>query len=204
MAAKMLVLFYSTYGHSFKMAQAAVEGVTAAGGIPTIKRIPETLSREILEKMHALEAQTQFQSYEHADVAELPTYDGIIWCFATRFGMVPAQLKTFWDATGKHWMSGALSGKPTTVMVTTNTQHGGQEAAILSFHHSLLHQGFIIVGLPAPTWGAGVAAVQGCSPYGASSIAGSSGERMPSDVELEGARIQAKHITNIARKLAAP
>jgi len=203
MPAKMLVLFYSTYGHAWQMAKAAVEGVQKAGAEAVLRRIPETLSTEILEKMHAVQAQQQFADVPHVTVDELTTYDGIIWVYATRFGMMPAQVKQFYDATGKHWASGALSGKVATVMVVTATQHGGQEMAILSFHHSLLHHGFVIVGMP-PTFSTGVAEVQGCSPYGASSITGSSGERpVPSAVELDGARRQAQHASQIANKLAA-
>lgn len=202
--AKILVLFYSTYGHIYKMAQAAVEGVRAAGSEATLKRVRETLPHEVLEKMHAVEAQKAFEAVPIAEVSELSSYDGVIFAMPTRFGSMPAQMKAFLDATGGLWATGALVGKVGSVIVATATQHGGQETTIQNVHTVLLHQGFVIVGLPYTFPGlSGVEAVKGGSPYGATTIAGSAGERQPSEVELDGARFQGSHVAKIAQKLAA-
>ena len=201
---KVLVLFYSTYGHAFAMAKATVEGVEAAGSTATLKRIPETLSTEILEKMHAVQAQTAFADVPLITTAELTQYDAIILVTATRFGSVPAQVQTFFDTTGQLWYTGALVGKVGSVIVSTATQHGGQENSIGVVHTFFLHHGMVIVGLPGSFQGQfGVDEVKGLTPYGASTIAGGQGERQPSAVELDGARFQGKHVANIARKLSA-
>lgn len=202
---KVLVLFYSTYGHGFAMAKAAAEGVAqVAGAQVALKRVPETLPKEVLEKMHALEAAKQWEAVPVADPNELAEYDGVIFVGPTRFGMIAAQMKSFLDATGQLWFQGKLIGKVGSVIVSTATQHGGQEATILSLHTVLLHHGMTIVGLPG-SWGkhGEVAAVQGCSPYGASTIAGGDGSRQPSAAELDGARFQGKHVAEVAKKLVA-
>jgi len=204
MPAKVLVLFYSTYGHIFQMAKAALDGVKEAGAEGTLKRVAETLPKEVLEKMGAVEAQKQFADIPIADPSELGDYDGIIFAAGTRFGMMPAQMKTFLDATGGLWMTGGLVGKVGSVMTGTATQHGGQESTILSFHTVLLHQGMVVVGLPYAFQGQmGLDAIKGMSPYGASTITGPKGERMPSETELAGAAFQGKHVAQIAVKLAA-
>ena len=200
----VLILFYSTYGHAFAMAKAAAGGVEDAGATATLKRIPETLSPEVLEKMHALEAQTAFADIPLITTAELPQYDGIIVVTATRFGSVPAQVQTFFDTTGQLWLKGALVGKVGSVIVSTATQHGGQERSIGVVRKFFLHHGLVVVGLPGSFQGQhGVEEVKGLTPYGASTIAGTQGERQPSPVELEGARFQGKHVATIARKLSA-
>jgi NAD(P)H dehydrogenase (quinone) len=202
---KVLVLFYSTYGHIFQLAQAIAEGAKEVEGAQVdIKRVPETLSQEILEKMHAVEAQKAFAHIPVASPQDLADYDVILFGTPTRYGMMAAQMKNFLDATGGLWAKGALVGKVGAVFTSTATQHGGQETTILSFHTVLLHHGFVIVGLPY-TWGGhyGHDEVKGASPYGISTIAGSNGERLPSKVELDGARFQGKHATEIGKKLAA-
>jgi NAD(P)H dehydrogenase (quinone) len=204
MSPKVLVLFYSTYGHLYQMAKAVAEGAREAGATVDIKRVPETLPKEVLEKMHAAEAQKAFADVPVAEPAELANYDAIIFGTPTRFGNMAAQMKTFLDATGGLWMSGALVGKVGGVFVGSATQHGGQESTILSFHTVLLHHGFVVVGLPYAFQGQmGLDEIKGGSPYGASTIAGGQGERLPSKIDLDGAHFQGKHIATIAGKLAA-
>jgi NAD(P)H dehydrogenase (quinone) len=202
--ANVLVLFYTTYGHNFTMAKAAVEGVSQAGSNAVLKRIPETLPDEVLAKMGALEAAKQWADVPVVTVDELPQYDAIVWAVPTRFGSIPAQVKTFLDATGGLWFTDALVGKVGSVMVSSNTQHGGQETTIHAMHTVLLHHGMVIVGLPYSFKGqSGVEEVKGGSPYGATTIAGSTGERQPSKDELDGAKFQGKHVATIANKLRA-
>jgi len=202
--AKVLVLFYSTSGHIYHMALAVAEGVKQAGGEVTLKRVAETLPVAVLEKMHAVEAQKAFEHVPVADPSELPNYDAIIFGVPTRFGAVPAQMSSFMDATGGLWMSGALVGKVGSVFSSSATQHGGQESTILNFHTVLLHQGFIIVGLPYAFQGQmGLDEIKGGSPYGATTISGGQGERLPSDADKAGATFQGKHVATIAAKLAA-
>eukprot|EP00741_Cyanophora_paradoxa_P007605 tig00001177_g7357.t1 len=200
--AKVLVVFYSTYGHLWKMAEAVADGARKAGATVTLKRVPETLPKEVLDKMGATAAQQAFAHIPVADPKELDQYDAIIIGTPTRFGSMCGQMRAFWDATGGLWASGALVGKVGGVFVGTATQHGGQESTILSTHTTLLHHGMVIVGLPyAFTGQMGVEEVKGGSPYGASTIAGGQGERQPSAVELDGARFQGKHTAEIAAKL---
>jgi NAD(P)H dehydrogenase (quinone) len=199
---KLLIVFFTTYGHSLKLANAAAEGARqVAGAEVTIKRIAETLPAEVLTKMHALEAAKQWEDVPVVTAAELPTYDGVLLVTPTRFGMAPAQVKTFVDTWGGLWYGGAMVGKVASVMTSSATQHGGQETTILSLHTVFLHMGMTIVGLPWSKWN--VDAVNGCSPYGASTIAGPDGSRQPSEYELEGARFQGKHVAETARKLTA-
>jgi NAD(P)H dehydrogenase (quinone) len=197
--AKVLVLYYSSYGHIEKMAQAVAEGVRAAGAEAVIKRVPELVPEEIAKK-------SGFKLDQAAPVAsvnELADYDAIIFGTPTRFGNMTAQMKNFLDQAGGLWLQGKLVGKVGSVFTSSATQHGGQESTILTFHPVLLHLGMIIVGLPYAFAGQmGVAEVMGNSPYGASTIAAGDGIRQPSGVELEGARYQGRHVAEIAAKLA--
>lgn len=200
---KVLVLFYSTYGHVYQMAKAVAEGVERVKDVEVvIKRVEETLPNKVLEKMGALEAQKSFEDVPIADRDELEKYDAVIFGTPTRFGNMAAQMRAYLDGTGGLWMKGALVGKAGGVFTSTATQHGGQESTILSFHTTLLHHGMVVVGLPYSFQGQmTVDEVSGGSPYGATTIAGGKGERMPSDNELEGARFQGEHIAKIANKL---
>ena len=201
---KVLVVFYSTYGHVYKMAEAIVEGAkTVAGAEIEIRRVPETLPQEVLEKMGAVEAQKAFSQIPVCTVDELAQADAIIFGTPTRFGNMCGQMRQFLDATGQLWANGSLVGKVGSVFTSTATQHGGQESTILTFHVTLLHHGFIVVGLPYAFQGQmRLDEITGGSPYGASTIAGGDGSRMPSENELEAARFQGKHVAGIASKLA--
>ena len=199
---KTLLLFYSTYGHMVQMMNAAAEGVKEAGGEAVIKRVPETLTEEILKMQGALEAQKSFAHIPVASVDELVEYDAFILGVPTRFGNMVGQMRSFWDSTGGLWAKGALIGKVGSVISSTATQHGGQESTILSTHTTLLHHGMVIVGLPYSFQGQmTIEEISGGSPYGASTITGGQGQRMPSKNELDAARFQGKHVTQIARKL---
>ncbi len=200
---RILIPFYSMYGHVMQMAKAAAGGVAEAGGEAVLRRVPETLPLEVLEKMGAVEAQRQWAELPVCQVDELADADGVLLGTPTRFGNMCGQMKQFLDATGRLWLSGALVGKPAGVFTSTATQHGGQESTILATHNVLLHLGMVIVGLPYSFQGqTGVEEVKGGSPYGASTIAGPDGSRQPSAVELAGARFQGSHLTRIAAKLA--
>jgi NAD(P)H dehydrogenase (quinone) len=200
---KVLIVYYSTYGHVHKMAVAIAEGVKQVDGAEAVmRRVPETLPGEILEKMGAVDAQKSISHVPVCTVEELATADAVIFGTPTRFGNMCGQMRQFLDATGQLWAQGALVGKVGSVFTSSATQHGGQESTILSFHISLLHHGFVIVGLPYAFQGQmDIDEVTGGSPYGASTIAGRSGERMPSKNELEGAHFQGKHVAEIAKKL---
>ena len=200
---KVLIVFYSTYGHIFKMAEAIAEGAKEVAGAEVhIRRIPETLAEEVLEKMGAVEAQKTFSHVPVCAVDELAEADAIIFGTPTRFGNMCGQMRQFLDATGQLWADGSLIGKVGSVFASSATQHGGQESTILTFHVTLLHQGFIIVGLPYAFQGQmRIDEVSGGSPYGATTIAGGDGSRMPSENEIEAARFQGKHVTTIAAKL---
>lgn len=193
---KILVLFYSTYGHIYQMAKAVAEGASSIDNVSVdIKRVPETLSPEILSMMGALEAQKAFAEVPIAQVQDLAEYDAIIFGFATRFGSMAAQMKAFLDASGQLWAKGALIGKIGSVFTSTGTQHGGQEAAILSFYPFLLHHGMLIAGLPYSFAGqTTMAEISGGSPYGAATIVAGDGSRMPSENELDGARFQGRFV----------
>ncbi len=201
--AKVLVVFYSMYGHIYRMALSVAEGAKEVKGTTVdLKRVPETLPQEILGKMHALDAQKAISHIPVCKVEELPSYDAIIFGTPTRFGNMCGQMRAFLDATGQLWAQNALVGKVGSVFTSSATQHGGQESTILSFHYTLLHQGMIVVGLPYSFKGqTGVSEITGCSPYGASTIAGGDGSRMPSTNELAGASYQGKHVAMIASKL---
>lgn len=201
---KILILYYSTYGHVHQMAEAVAEGAGQVDGAEVVmRRVPETLPDEVLEKTGAKESQKAFAHIPVATVDELADADAVIFGTPTRFGNMCGQMRQFLDATGQLWMAGALVGKVGGVFTSTGTQHGGQESTILSFHISLLHQGFVIVGLPYAFQGQmRNDEITGGSPYGASTIAGTDGQRTPSENELEGARFQGRHTAEIAKKLA--
>lgn len=202
---KVLIVYYSTYGHVHKMAEAIAEGAKQVEGAEVVmRRVPETLPDEVLEKMGAVDAQQAISHVPVCTVDELASADAVIFGTPTRFGNMCGQMRQFLDATGSLWAQGALVGKVGSVFTSSATQHGGQESTILSFHITLLHHGFVIVGLPYSFQGQmGVDEVKGGSPYGASTIAGGAGERMPSEIELEAARFQGKHVAEIAKKLKA-
>jgi len=200
---KVLIVYYSMYGHIHRLAEAVAEGakeVTMAQ--VEMRRVPETLPEEVLMKMGALEPQKTFAHIPVCNVDELTSADAIIFGTPTRFGNMCGQMRQFFDATGELWAKGALVGKVGSVFTSSATQHGGQESTILSFHITLLHHGMIIVGLPYSFQGQmSIDEMTGGSPYGASTIAGGKGERMPSKNELSAARFQGKHVTTIAFKL---
>ena len=197
--AKVLVLYHSFYGHIETMANAVAQGAReVAGAQVDLKRVPETMSDELFAKAGG----KANQSAPIAQPADLANYDAILFGTPTRFGNMTGQMRTFLDQTGALWMSGALVGKVGSVFVSSATQHGGQESTILTFHPTLLHQGMVIVGLPyAEQRQMGLDEIKGGSPYGASTIAGGQGERMPSEQELGMARFQGRHVTTIATKL---
>lgn len=196
---KVLVLYYSSYGHIERMAYAVAEGARSANADVTVKRVPELVPEDVAKSSgYKLD-----QPAPIATVEELPDYDAIIFGTGTRYGNMTAQMKNFIDQTGAHWASGALVGKVGSVFSSSATQHGGQESTILTFHPVLLHLGMIIVGLPYSFQGQmGVDEVMGNTPYGASTIAGGDGSRQPSKIELEGARYQGRHVAEIAAKIA--
>jgi len=200
---KGLILYYSTYGHVHKMAEAVAEGVREIDGAEAVlRRVPETLPEEVLDKMGAIEAQQSMSHVPICTVDELASADAIIFGTPTRFGNMCGQMRQFLDATGQLWAKGALVGKAGSVFTSSATQHGGQESTILSFHVTLLHHGFVVVGLPYTFQGQmGTDEITGGSPYGASTIAGGAGERMPSENELDAARFQGRHVAAIALKL---
>ncbi len=201
---KILVVFYSLYGHVYKMAEAICAGAREVSDATVdLRRVPETLPKETLEKMGAIEAQKTFSHIPVCSVEELARADAIIFGTPTRFGNMCGQMRQFLDATGGLWAKGALLGKIGSVFTSTATQHGGQESTILSFHTTLLHHGMIIVGLPYAFGGQmRIDEVTGGSPYGASTVAGGKGERSPSENELAGARFQGKHVAQVASRLA--
>lgn len=198
---KVLVLYYSMYGHIEAMARAAAEGVRKVDGAEAmIKRVPETIPED---KARAMGVKLD-QPAPVAATDELADYDAIIFGTPTRFGNMAAQMRNFLDQTGGLWMKGALIGKAGSVFVSSATQHGGQESTILSFHTTLLHHGMVIVGVPYSCADQmRNDEITGGSPYGASTIAGSDGKRMPTANELGIARFQGKHVAEIAKRLAA-
>ncbi|MDQ1330621.1 MAG: hypothetical protein QG578_886 [Thermodesulfobacteriota bacterium] len=200
---KISIVYYSMYGHVYKMAEAMKEGAGQVKGADVnLYRVPETLSEEILGKMGALDTQKSFARIPVCKVEDLAASDAIIFGTPTRFGNMCGQMRQFLDSTGGLWAKGALVGKVGSVFTSSATQHGGQESTILSFHITLLHQGMIIVGLPYAFAGQmRIDEITGGSPYGASTIAGGEGERMPSRNELDAARFQGKHVAEITAKL---
>lgn len=201
---KVLVLYYSTYGHIHHMAEAVAQGVNEVEGAEAVlRRVPETLPNEVLAQMGAVEAQKAFSHIPTATIDDFAAADAVIFGTPTRFGNMCGQMKQFLDATGQLWANGTMVGKVGSVFTASATQHGGQESTILTFHVPLLHHGMVLVGLPYAFQGQmRIDEITGGSPYGASTIAGGSGERMPSENELEGARYQGRHVAAIASKLA--
>ncbi len=198
--AKVLVLYYSSYGHLETMAGAVADGARSVAGTEvTIKRVPELVPEDVAKK-------SGFKLDQKAPIAtpdELPEYDAIIFGIPTRFGNMAAQMRNFLDQTGALWMNGSLIGKVGSVFASTATQHGGQESTILSSHITLLHQGMVIVGLPySAKEQMTLDEITGGSPYGASTITGGDGSRIPSENELKMARFQGRHVAEIATKLA--
>jgi NAD(P)H dehydrogenase (quinone) len=195
---KVLVLYYSTYGHIESMAQAAAEGARSTGAKVDIKRVPETVSQEIAKSAHF----KVDQPAPVATIAELEGYDAIIVGAPTRFGRMPAQMASFLDQAGGLWMKGALHGKVGGAFTSSATQHGGQEVTLFSIITNLMHFGMVIVGLPYSHQGQmTLDEIVGGSPYGATTIAGGQGQRAPSAIDLEGARHQGKLIAETANKL---
>jgi NAD(P)H dehydrogenase (quinone) len=202
---KVLVLFYSTYGHVHLMARSIAEGAREVSGAEILlKRVPETLSPETIATMGATKAQMDFAEVPLATIDDLGIADAILFGTPTRFGNMAGQMRQFLDGTGALWMQGKLVGKVGSVFASSATQHGGQESTILSFHTTLLHHGMVIVGLPYTFQGQGrLDEITGGSPYGATTIAGGKGERWPSENELAAARFQGRHVAQIAKKLSA-
>lgn len=195
---KILVLYYSSYGHIETMAKAVAEGAQSAGAEVAIKRVPELVPVEVAEKS----GMKLNQDAPIATVAELPDYDAIIFGVPTRYGVAASQMRNFIDQTGGLWAQGKLIGKVGSVFASTATQHGGQETTILSMHTSLLHHGMIIVGLPYSAAGLSkMDEITGGTPYGATTLAGGDGKRQPSENELELARFQGRHVAEITAKL---
>jgi NAD(P)H dehydrogenase (quinone) len=199
--ARVLVLYYSMYGHIETMAKAVAEGARGVTGTDvTVKRVPELMPEEAARKAGA----KLDQAAPVATVDELPNYDAIIFGTPTRFGNMCAQMRNFLDQTGRLWMHGGLVGKVGSVFTSTATQHGGQETTITSFHTTLLHHGMIVVGVPYSCQELlNMGEITGGSPYGAGTLAGGDGSRTPTDNELKIARFQGAHVATIAAKLSA-
>lgn len=198
---KVLVLYYSMYGHLETMAGAVAEGARKVDGVEvTVKRVPETMDGSAARQAGA----KLDQAAPIATVDELPGYDAIIFGTPTRFGNMAGQMRSFLDQTGGLWAGGALIGKLGSVFTSTASQHGGQETTITSFHSTLLHQGMVIVGVPYSCPGlTNMAEISGGSPYGAGTLAGTDGSRTPSENELSIARFQGEHVAKLAQRLGA-
>ncbi|CCM75397.1 NAD(P)H:quinone oxidoreductase type IV [Rhizobium mesoamericanum] len=196
--AKVLVLYYSAYGHIETMAYAVAEGARSTGADVVVKRVPELVPDEVAKASYY----KMDQAAPIATVDELADYDAIIVGAGTRFGTVASQMRNFWDQTGSLWFAGKLVGKVGSVFTSSATQHGGQESTILGFIPTFLHQGMIVAGLPYAFQGQmGLDEIKGGSPYGASTITDGDGSRQPSAIELEAARYQGAHVAKIAAKL---
>lgn len=205
MAVKVQVIFYSMYGHMWKMAEAVAEGArSVAGAQVDLFQVAETLPESVLEKMGAVQAKKAFAHVPIADPKRLAEADAILIGSPTRFGSAAAQMQAFFDATGVHWGTGALIGKVGSVFTSTASQHGGQETTLISMMTFLFHQGMVVAGVPYSSQELlHMGELSGGTPYGASTIVGPKGERIPSNNELAIARAQGKHATQIAGKLAA-
>ncbi|MGE0085909.1 MAG: NAD(P)H:quinone oxidoreductase [Desulfococcaceae bacterium] len=195
---KILVLYYSMYGHIETMANAVAEGARSVDGTEvTIRRVPDLVPEDVARKAGA----KTDQPAPIATVEELPNYDAIIFGTPTRFGNMCAQMRNFLDQTGGLWFNGRLIGKVGSVFTSTATQHGGQETTITSFHNTLLHHGMIIVGVPYSCRELmNMSEITGGSPYGAGTLAGSDGSRQPSENEIKIARFQGAHVAEVAKK----
>lgn len=198
--AKILVLYYSMYGHIEIMANAVAEGARSVENSEVaVKRVPELMSEEVARRVGA----KLDQPAPIATVDELPNYNAIIFGTPTRFGNMCAQMRNFLDQTGRLWLNGGLIGKVGSVFTSTGTQHGGQETTITSFHTTLLHHGMIIVGVPYSCQEImNMSEITGGSPYGASTLAGGDGKRQPSDNEIKIAHFQGAHVAKVTNKLS--
>jgi NAD(P)H dehydrogenase (quinone) len=205
MSVKVQVIFYSMYGHVFKMAQAVAEGAReVAGAEVSIYQVPELVPDNILAASGAAAARQAFANVPIATPDQLADADALIFGTPTRFGNMCAQMRNFFDQTGGLWMKGALVGKVGSVFTSTASQHGGQETTLISFHLTLFHQGMIVVGVPyAEQRLMNMQEISGGTPYGASTLTGPDGSRQPSENELAIARFQGRHTTEIAKKLVA-
>jgi len=202
MKAKIQIVFYSMYGHVYRLAEAVAEGARGAGAEVELLQVPELVPEDILEKSGAKSARADFSHIPVASPEHLVDADGIIFGTPTRFGNMCAQLRNFFDQTGGLWMKGALVGKVGAVFASTATQHGGQETTITSVHTTLLHHGMVIVGVPyAEQRLVNMQEITGGTPYGATTIAGPDGSRLPSDNEIGIARYQGEYTANIATYL---
>ena len=202
--AKVSVVFYSMYGHVYRMAEAVAEGArSVAGAEVKLFQVPELVPDAALERTGAKAARQAFAHVPVMQPDQLAEADAVIFGTPTRFGNMAAQMRNFLDQTGKLWVQGSLIGKVGSVFTSTGTQHGGQETTITSFHTTLLHLGMVIVGVPYSCQGlTNMAEITGGSPYGAGTLAGSDGKRQPTENELAIARFQGKHVAEIAAKLA--
>ncbi len=200
---KIQVIFYSMYGHVYRLAEAVAEGTRQVPNTEaTLYQVPELVPEKELEKSGAKAARKAFAHIPVAEPSKLAEADAIIFGTPTRFGNMCAQMRNFLDQTGSLWMKGALIGKVGSVFASTGTQHGGQETTITSFHTTLLHHGMIVVGVPYSQQGLlNMKEVTGGTPYGATTLAGADGSRQPTENELAIARFQGKHIAEIAGKL---
>jgi NAD(P)H dehydrogenase (quinone) len=203
MSINVQVVFYSMYGHIYRMAQAVVEGAKQVPGAQvSLYQVAELVPDNVLEQYGAKAARASFANVPIAKPEQLADAHAIIFGTPTRFGNMAAQMRNFLDQTGPLWMKGALIGKVGSVFASTGTQHGGQETTITSFHSTLLHQGMIIVGVPYSESGlTDMTEISGGTPYGATTLAGRDGSRQPSENELKIARYQGKHVAEIASKL---
>ncbi|HTZ33228.1 MAG TPA: NAD(P)H:quinone oxidoreductase [Methylomirabilota bacterium] len=203
MSIKVQVIFYSMYGHVYKMAEAVAEGVRQVPGADvSVYQVPELIPDHILEKYGAKSAKASMATIPVATVDHLTDAHAIIFGTPTRFGNMAAQMRSFLDQTGQLWLKGALIGKVGSVFASTGTQHGGQETTITSFHTTLLHHGMVIVGVPYSESGLMyMSDVTGGTPYGATTMAGADGSRQPTENELKIARYQGKHVAEITSKL---
>ncbi|MDO3376894.1 NAD(P)H:quinone oxidoreductase [Geoalkalibacter halelectricus] len=203
MSTKINIVFYSMYGHIYRMAEAVAEGVREVEGCEAnLYQVAELVPDEALEKSGAKQARDAFAHIPMAKVDDLSAADAVIFGTPTRFGNMAAQMRNFLDQTGGLWMNGSLIGKVGSVFTSTATQHGGQETTITSFHSTLLHQGMIIVGVPYSEQRLlNMDEITGGSPYGAGTLAGGDGSRQPSENELAIARFQGRHVAQIAKKL---
>jgi NAD(P)H dehydrogenase (quinone) len=198
------VVFYSSYGHIYKMAEAVAEGARGVVGAEvTLFQVAELMPEEALEKSGAKAARAAFAHIPVIRPDQLGEADAIIFGTPTRFGNMCAQMRNFLDQTGPLWFKGGLIGKVGSVFASTASQHGGQETTITSFHNTLIHHGMVIVGVPYSQPGlTNMSEISGGTPYGATTIAGGDGSRQPSENELTIARFQGKHVAEIASKLA--
>jgi len=196
---KVLVLYHSTYGHLEAMAEAVAEGARSVeGAVVDIKRVAETVPEELAKSS----GYKMDQAAPIATVDDLENYDAIIVGAGTRFGTVAAQMRNFWDQSGGVWFQGKLVGKVGGAFTATATQHGGQETTLIGMIQTLLHHGLVVAGLPYSFAGQmRLDEVTGGSPYGATTITGGDGSRMPSENELDGARFQGRHIAEVAKKM---